>query len=138
MDLNQAFNIPLQKGGNVTIHNLHQQGLEKPKAPAGSDLVNLKNMGYEGEFYFGTQLKRCKSFSTLVLQLLGFTLKNVRTTIALFKTKSTSNPNLVSSIITIKLDKSSNTEEVLSLDTHQQIDSASPKAKITASTTSLS
>jgi len=85
-----------------------------------------------------TQLKRCKSFSTLVLQLLGFTLKNVRTTIALFKTKSTSNPNLVSSIITIKLDKSSNTEEVLFLDTHLLIDSASPKAKITASTTSLS
>jgi hypothetical protein len=58
MDLNQALNIPLQKGGNVTIHNLHQQGLEKPKAPAGSDLVNLKNMGYEGEFYFGNPTQK--------------------------------------------------------------------------------
>ena len=48
-DLNSALNIPLKKGGNTTLHNLHQQG----KTPAGSDLRNLKNMGYEGEFYFG-------------------------------------------------------------------------------------
>jgi len=58
MDLNAALNIPLQKNGNVTLHNLHQQGLAKPKQPAGSDLVNLKNMGYEGEFYFGNPTQK--------------------------------------------------------------------------------
>ena len=56
MDLNSALNIPLQKNGNTTLHNLHQHGLSK--TPAGSDLVNLKNMGYEGEFYFGNPTQK--------------------------------------------------------------------------------
>ena len=138
MDLNAALNIPLKKGGNTTLHNLHQQGLKK--APAGSDLRNLKNMGYEGEFYFGNPNQKMQViFDTgSPAELLGSTLTNVRPTIAPCKTKSMSKANLLSSITTTMLAKSSNTEEELSLDTHLLIDSASPKAKITASTTSLS
>ena len=71
-------------------------------------LSTSRTWDMKANFTSVTQHKRCKLFSTLVLQLLGFTLKNVRPTIAPFKTKSISNPNHLSSITMIKLVKSSN------------------------------